>query len=180
MIPEKKNLYRIAITGPESTGKSTIAATLASHYGTIWVPEYAREYLKNLKRSYVEADLLEIAKGQLAREKEFEHKAQQFLFCDTELLVLKIWSQYKYGNTHPYIHENLVRSHYDLYLLMDIDLPWEYDPQREHPDKGKYFFEWFENELKDLKANYQIVNGTKEERKKNAIKIVDDFFQTSK
>jgi len=176
---KKEKIYRIAITGPESTGKSTLAKGLADHYNTIWVPEYAREYLGNLDRPYSEMDLLKIAQGQLALENSLQKEAHEFTFCDTELLVIKIWSEYKYGKAHPFIHENLSKNPYDLYLLMDIDLPWEYDPQREHPDKRRFFFDWYEKELKRLNANYYVVRGSSQKRMENAVKIVDAFFRSA-
>ncbi len=171
----KKNI-KIAITGPESTGKSFIAEGLSDYYQMPWVPEFARSYLSTLNRPYTEQDILNICKGQSDLEDSIASTAGSFLFCDTEMLVIKIWSLYKYGRVHPSILASCNKHHYDLFLLMDIDLPWEYDPQREHPDKRKFFFEWFKRELDEQKANYRIVSGTGEQRLKNAICIIDQYF----
>lgn len=172
----KIHTRKIAITGPESTGKSTIAKALATHYNSAWVPEYARDYLNSLKRPYTQEDLLLIAKGQIALENELLKAQNRFLFCDTDLLVLKIWAEYKYGKADPFILHNYQNSQYDLFLLMAIDLPWHHDPQREHPEKRKFFFDWFENELKQKNVNYVVVKGNQEERLQNAIKNIDLFF----
>lgn len=170
------SIKKIAITGPESTGKSTLARKLAEHYNTIWVPEYARAYIDQLNRPYNQNDLTEITKGQILHEKELISKANNYLFCDTELTVLKIWSEFKYGSIDPYIRSEYDKISYDLYILLDVDLPWQYDPQRENPELGKFFLTWFERELKAKGATYNIISGNTEERIKNACKAVDDLF----
>ncbi|MCK5101723.1 MAG: ATP-binding protein [Cyclobacteriaceae bacterium] len=166
-------MIRIAITGPESTGKSTFARKLAEHYKTVWVPEFARTYIDQLNRPYEQHDLIEIAKGQISHEKELISKANKYLFCDTELTVIKIWSEYKYGTVDSYILAEYYKMSYDLYLLMDINLPWEPDSQREHPEKRKFFFDWFEQELKAKGANYQVISGEGEIRFANACRAID-------
>ena len=135
-----KDILKIAIVGPESTGKSSLAEQLAVHYNTLWVPEYARAYLDKLSHPYTESDLLDIARGQLAMESSLSKKASRYLFCDTNLHVIKIWSEYKYKRCHTEILRNLHNDNYALHLLTNIDLPWEYDPQREHPHLRDFFF----------------------------------------
>jgi len=168
---------KIAITGPESTGKSQLARQLAIHYNTIYVPEYAREYINILERPYNKQDILEIAKGQFAKEKELESKAKKYLFCDTELIVTKIWCEHKYGNCHEWILEMINKNNYDLFLLTDIDLPWQADPQREHPDLREYLFQLYKKELQKRNYNFEIVSGFDNQRIKNAIDIIDNYFR---
>jgi NadR type nicotinamide-nucleotide adenylyltransferase len=165
-------IRKIAITGPESTGKSMLAAKLASYFHTVWVPEYAREYLEQLGRPYTEGDILQIAQGQMANEELQLPKANRFLFCDTELLVTKIWSEVKYKRCHPWILESLEVNRYDLYLLCDIDLPWQYDPLREHPDQRQYLFDLYHSELKSRNFPFAIVCGTGPDRLANAVEII--------
>ncbi|MCK4569489.1 MAG: ATP-binding protein, partial [Bacteroidales bacterium] len=98
-----KLTYRIAITGPESTGKSELAEQLAKHFNTVWVPEYSREYLRELSRSYGYDDILSIAKGQFEGEERMATKASGLLFCDTDFIVNKIWCIDKFGKCHPWI-----------------------------------------------------------------------------
>lgn len=167
---------KIAITGPESTGKSQLARQLATHYNTIYVPEYAREYINILERPYNKQDILEIAKGQFAKEKELESKAKKYLFCDTELIVTKIWCEHKYGNCHEWILEMINKNKYDLFLLTDIDLPWQEDPQREHPDLRKYLFQLYYDELRERNFNFKIISGLKEDRLRNAIRAVESIL----
>jgi len=167
-------LNRISITGPESTGKSWLAEQLAAHYHTIWVPEVAREYLLNLGRAYDFEDIVEIARAQLELENKLAGKAGSILFCDTDLLVPKVWSHFKYGKCDPWIEEMAKNHRYDLYLLCNIDLPWEDDPLREHPDRRKELFDFYLRELNELQTPYMIISGTGEERLRKAISAVDE------
>ena len=168
-------IRRIAITGPESTGKSVLAEQLASHFHTSWVPEYARAYLEKLEKPYVEHDLLMIAKGQLEREETQTNLAEKYLFCDTELLVIKIWSEVKYNHCDPWIMEAIETHRYDLYLLCDIDLPWQYDPLREHPHKRQYLYDLYYNELKSRQFPFAVIRGSGPDRLSNALKTIDNF-----
>jgi NadR type nicotinamide-nucleotide adenylyltransferase len=170
-------IRRIAITGPESTGKSELAKALAEHYRTVWVTEYAREYLDNLGRPYDYDDILKIAMAQVRGEEEQVKKARDYLFADTEMLVLKIWCDVKFGKCHSWIDERLKKQDYDLYLLTDIDLPWQPDPLREHPDKRKELFELYLSELKKRKLPFEIVNGLGRQRVKNAAEIIGKRFK---
>ncbi len=152
-------MKRIAITGPESTGKSSLARELARIFNTTWVPEYAREYLLELGLPYEEGDILKIAKGQLRSEEKMAHQASRLLFCDTDFLVTRIWSIVKYGRCSPWIEKKLEEHRYDLYLLCNIDLPWEFDPLREHPDKRLMLFDLYHRELTHRGFPFAVVSG---------------------
>jgi len=130
------------------------------------VEEEARSYLNKLDRPYTENDLLQIAKKQYAQENRLSSSSKPFLFCDTSLLVLKIWSEYKYKRVHPWIVEKLKKNKPSLYFLCNVDVPWESDPLREHPneaDRQALFF-LYQKELKLLKMPYIILSGRKERR----------------
>jgi NadR type nicotinamide-nucleotide adenylyltransferase len=169
-------LRRIAVTGPESTGKSTLSTDLARYFDTVWVKEYAREYIDQLNRPYEEADLLTIAKGQLQSEEAKAKEANRLLICDTELSVIKIWSEFKYNRCHPWILERLNRQHFDLYLLTATDLPWEEDPQREHPHQREELFKLYEKELKSRGAPYIIIRGNRQQRLQQAIRAIEPLL----
>lgn len=169
LSPTKK----IAITGPESTGKSWLAIQLAEHYRTVYVPEFARGYIDKLDRDYTQQDILEIARGQLALEQERVSSTRNYLFCDTELIVTKIWSLHKYGVCDPYILKHILSNKYDLFLLCDVDLPWEQDPQREHPHLRDWFFDWYQRELEEYGFPYGIIRGMGQQRLERAIAIID-------
>lgn len=172
----KNTPLKIAITGPESTGKSDLAQKLASHYHSAYIPEFAREYIGNLKRSYNYDDILIIAQNQLMLEADLGKHAQNYLFCDTELLVTRIWSLHKFGKCHDWITEQITSHKYDLYLLCDIDLPWQYDEQREHPHLRQFFLDWYKTELETFGLPYKVVSGLGNKRIQNAISIIDDYF----
>jgi NadR type nicotinamide-nucleotide adenylyltransferase len=171
-------LKKVVIIGPESTGKSTLAENLADHFGCLWVPEYARTYLENLGKTYVYDDLLKIAKGQLSLEDEMSLNSSKLLICDTDLNVVKVWSEHKFGKVHPWIEAQIKMRKYDLYLLTDIDIPWQDDPQREHPDPTmrRYFFELYRQILEDCGVPFEIVSGTEMNRRGFATEIIKRFF----
>lgn len=178
-LPTAKRPLRIAITGPESTGKSMLAQSLAQHYQSPWVPEYAREYLAQLGRPYREEDIVTIARGQFTREEAEASSATNFLFCDTELLVTYIWSMFKFGRCDSWIVEQMQQHPYDYYLLCDIDLPWEPDPLREHPGQREALFSLYRSELEKQMRPFGIVKGYGEERVRCAIRLLNGHFDNT-
>jgi nicotinamide riboside kinase len=123
-------LIRVAITGPECTGKSTLAKQLASHFDSVYVPEYARDYIANLYRPYDYEDVLHIAKVQRDQVYEFFSGANGVLFFDTYLIITKVWFDVVYGRHPEWIDEELSRKIIDLYLLCDNSIPWTADAVR--------------------------------------------------
>jgi len=178
MEKRSSNIIRIAITGPESCGKTTLAKQLAKEYDTVWVPEYAREYLDNLGRDYVYDDLEEIAKGQIRQEFKLMQDANKFIFADTELIVIKIWSLHKYKTCSNFILNAIEENPFDLYLLTYPDLEWEFDPLRELPSEElrKEVFDMYIKELENYGFRYEIIKGRGEERFKNAKAIVEKYL----
>ncbi|WP_285059701.1 ATP-binding protein [Pedobacter ginsengisoli] len=175
----KPHIKKIAVVGPESTGKSTITARLAKHYGTLWVPEYARYYCAALTAPCNLQDEVNMFHGQLALEDSILAIADKdLIFCDTTFITVKIWSDEVFGETPGIVLEALPLYHYDLYLLMDIDLPWQEDPLRDFPHKREHFMQVWHQELQSLNANYRIIGGEQDERLQNAIKVVDAFLRS--
>lgn len=173
-------MQKIVVTGPESTGKTTLARQLAKHFRTLWVPEFARTYIDGLNRPYQEADLLEIAKGQVASEIKMASKASDLLFIDTSLEVIKIWAEFRFGRCHPQILEELKERRHDFYLLCTPDLPWEFDPQRENPGDRHVLLKLYQNALTDLQVNFQEISGAGETRMAQAISAVNQVLPTIK
>lgn len=172
----KKHFKKIAIVGPESTGKSTITQQLALHYHTLWVPEYARYYCAALTEPCDLQDEINMFHGQVALEESILAVAQKdLIFCDTTFLTVKIWSDEVFGETPEIVLNALPQYHYDLYLLMDIDLPWQEDPLRDFPHKREHFMKVWKQELDALNANYTVIGGL-ENRLDNAIAAVDQFI----
>lgn len=161
-------MIKVGIIGPESTGKTALAKRLAEEYKTLWVPEYAREYLANLGRPYVQTDLLEIAQGQIDSVKAMRKKANRILFVDTDIHVIKVWSDYKYGNCDPWIMQKLRMNVCDIYLLTYHDVPYEEDPLRENPDDRDVLFDMYEKLANNRQLLYMVMKGSLEERVKAA------------
>jgi NadR type nicotinamide-nucleotide adenylyltransferase len=161
-------IKKVVVLGPECTGKSELSAYLADALHTVWVPEYAREYLDDLQRPYGPEDLPLIARGQLALEDAMERKANKVLICDTDLYVIKVWSNFKYGYCDPEILRSIASRGYDLYLLTYIDIPWAYDPLREHPDQREELYQLYLQEMKNQPVPFVEIKGTREARRKAA------------
>lgn len=159
-------MQRISLTGPESAGKSSLAAQLAAHYGTTWVPEYARAYLEAHGPTYALPDLAAIARGQLAAEDAVATQATGLLFCDTDLLVVKIWAENAFGTCPAWVLAELAKPRYALTLLLAPDLPWAPDPLREHPDPAQrwHFYELYRAELVGRGWPFVEISGPPEQR----------------
>ena len=147
-------MRKIIITGPESSGKTTLAEVLSKYFKISSSKEYARAYLKNFNKDYMQEDLLKIAKGQLASEKNTT-------ILDTDLITIKIWSNYKYGNCNKWILDQIQKqkSEKRFYLLCKPDIEWEADPLRENPKNRMKLFKLYKKEIENLNHKYYIVEG---------------------
>jgi len=174
--PHSSHIKKVAIVGPECTGKTDLSKYLASYFKTEWVPEYARAYIDKLNRPYDKSDLTKIAHGQLRVEDEWMQTANQVLICDTNLIVLKVWSDEKFADTEAEILTAMNNRHYDLLLLTNIDIPWEEDPQREHPDKREYFWNIYKKEAFNSKIPTIEISGAQEERRKKAVETIQKIL----
>lgn len=176
------NLIKVVLFGPESTGKTTMSELLAKHYNTVWVAEYAREYLQdkwnNERKTCEDSDLIPIAEGQIALENKLALKADRILICDTDLLETKVYSEEYYGGfVHPNLDKYALKNQYDLYLLTNIDTPWEADDLRDRPDQRHEMFQAFENTLKKYKRPFLKLNGSIKERMQLATEAIDKLLQ---
>lgn len=173
----KRSIKKIAIIGPESSGKTELCIAMADHFKARYVKEYARTFLPRLGRDYTADDLLFIAQMQLQSERNELIKADKILFCDTELINLKQWHLHKFGFGHEFFEAELNKKPYDFYLLTAPDLPWTFDPLRENPDKGEYFFEVYKSEIERYGFPYSVVSGEGKNRTACAIKAVEKFLK---
>jgi NadR type nicotinamide-nucleotide adenylyltransferase len=165
-------IKKIALIGPESTGKSELSEKLALHFNTEWVQEYARTYVATLNRPYELNDIITIAKKQIEIEKEKEKSANDFLFIDTELIIAKVWAEDVYNTCPDFILQELEKQQYDLYLLTLPDLPWIDDGIRENPHRRDYFFNAYKKELTQRQFNFVEISGLGEQRLQNALKAI--------
>jgi HTH-type transcriptional regulator, transcriptional repressor of NAD biosynthesis genes len=178
-IPEPVRPYfvrRVVIYGPESTGKTTLAEKLANHFKTVWVPEFARRYLDN-KGAWVElSDIDKIAAGQLASEDVLALQANRLLICDTELITTCVYSRHYFGECPLAVEQMADQRQYDLYLLLDIDVPFVADWQRPDGESREHFFATFRSELERRGRPYVVISGSYDERFGRAVKAIDELL----
>jgi len=178
---KNSNIIKVALFGPESTGKTTLAKRLAKHYNTVWVEEYARDYLQEKwdrnREICQKEDMMPIAYGQIDLENRKVKQANKVLFCDTNLLLSKVYSeQYYNGFVDPKLEEAALQHNYDIYFLTYIDTPWTPDDLRDKPNEREEMFTVFKNELEKQNIPYTILKGNREERLKTASKIIDSLL----
>ena len=175
-IDEGNSLLKVVITGPESTGKSALSASLSEHFKTSYVPEYAREYLQLKKGDYTQEDLTNIAERQIKSEDEYQRNNIGLIICDTSLEVIRVWSEWKYGSCDRFIIDNAKARTPDLFLLLKPDLPWQPDPQRENPDDRDKLFAYYQKSLSEYHTKVVEISGDGDKRITSAIKAIDEFY----
>ena len=168
-------MIKIAVTGPESSGKTSLAKHISKFFSLKLVSEYAREFLNLANGKYTESDLLLIAKEQY-KQNHLETLSGKGLVADTELTVISVWSQDKFGKIDPLIEQLRKKEKFDLYLLCYPDLPWEPDPLREDPFRRIELFENYLTFLDNANANYSIIKG--ENREKQAENHINKLYSS--
>jgi NadR type nicotinamide-nucleotide adenylyltransferase len=177
---------RIVVLGPESTGKSTLCKELAKYFQTNWVPEYSRAYLMQKENNYGFDDLKKIAEGQLNVEDQvFESyipsSTNQFhpIFIDTDMYVMKVWSEYVFNACDNSILTAIATRKYDLYLLCYPDLPWVPDPLREHPEEKERMkiYHYYKDAMINQTVPWVEIKGDYQKRVEDAINAVKLLFQ---
>ena len=176
---QQTNIIKVALFGPESTGKTTLAKQLAQHFNTAWVSEFARDYLQKkwdeTQTICQPEDLIPIAVGQTKLENDALNDAEIFLFCDTNLLVTKTYSEIYYGFCNPILDKAAKKHKYDLIFLTAIDVPWEKDDLRDKPTEREAVFEKFKSVLIENSKPFIVLSGNKEDRLQKAIDIVNNL-----
>ncbi|MBU3659147.1 MAG: ATP-binding protein [Flavobacteriales bacterium] len=155
-----KKPISVAFTGPESSGKTTLAQYVSATYTGFYVEEFARVFLQH-KNSYQQSDLDLIAEGQY---KSWQVK-HDFLVADTEMTVLCIWSLYKYQSVSARILELFKLQRFDVLFLCKPDIPWEFDPMRENPFNRDELFDLYHSFLIENKQTFVLVEGNEQQRK---------------
>ena len=178
---DKSKCIKIVLFGPESTGKTTLGLDLAKYYKTYLVKEFARNYLQkkwdDKKMKCDKNDLIQIAIEQLKSENKLSKIANKILFCDTNILVTKIWSETHFdGYCDPFLNKISNNTNYDLYILTDIDIPWEKDDLRDRPNDRKLFFDNFKETLIKNHKPFKLISGNLKERLKKSINFVDEIL----
>ena len=176
------DIVKVVLFGPESTGKTTLAQQLATHYETKWVPEFSRGYLQKKwdeERSICERqDILPIAAGQMQLENSLAEQANRVLICDTNLLETAVYSQaYFDGFCDPLLLKHALKAHYDMYFLTYIDIPWVEDDLRDRPHQRELMFAKFQKALEIHRKPYQMISGDSRERLGKAVKTIDKLLK---
>jgi len=170
----KNSLIQVVITGPESTGKTALAKALSEKCGSLWIPEYARQYVENLDRHYNFDDVVAIAEHQIAEEEAYASEVNQgVLFFDTWLIITKVWFDLVFGKCPEWITEHIQSSKIDLFLICDTDLPWVADAVRENGgEKREQLLRIYCNEIRSFGFQYEIITGFGPARMENALKAL--------
>jgi HTH-type transcriptional regulator, transcriptional repressor of NAD biosynthesis genes len=177
------NIVKVVLFGPESSGKTTLSQQLARYYNTVWVPEFARDYLQekwnNERKTCEMSDFIPIAIGQMELENKLATKADKVLICDTDLLETKVYSEEFYdGFVDDKLEEAALKNSYDLYLLTYIDTPWEKDDLRDRPEQRLEMFTAFENALIQNKRPYILLKGDKKTRLFTATEAINKIISS--
>ena len=172
---------RIAVYGPESTGKTELATKLAAHFGAPLVAEYARERWDQQGALTLE-NMLPVATEQWRREDEAVARANRLVICDTDALTTMLWSDLLYGTTPDELRRGAEQrcKHYALYLLLDIDVPFAPDPQRcfPNPDDREQAMRVWRGALDRRHLPYQLIQGNWVEREWRAIEVVERLLSS--
>lgn len=169
---------RIVITGPESTGKTTLAKQLAQTFNGLYVAEYAREYVEHLTGQYTYGDVENIAREQIDQYIQAKQSRVKYVFFDTWLIITKVWFEWVFGTVPGWIEDAISNCPVDLYLLCQPDLPWEPDSVRENGGENRIkLFEKYKEELIQRKLNFVEISGEGDDRIQKAVLVIKDFCQ---
>lgn len=168
---------RVCVTGPECTGKTTLAAQIASRYDTVWVPEYAREYALAVARPLTAADVEPIGRGQVANEGRLIAGAKRMIVFDTDLISTIVYARYYYGRVPEWIEREARARKSDLYLLLDIDVPYVRDAARDPASDRVAHFELFQRALGEHGADVVLIRGGWEERREGAVGAIERLLR---
>lgn len=166
----------IVVSGAESTGKSTLAEALSSHFLSPWIPEFSRSYVENLPGHYAFSDVEIIARKQIEQQLEAE-KRGGIIFFDTWLIITKVWFDVVYGCCPEWVEEHIRKSRIDLFLVCDIDIPWIADGVRENGGENRErLHKTYIQQIERFDFPYRIISGSGNERTANAIEIVNSLM----
>jgi len=168
--------FRVCLIGAESTGKTELAKELAKHFDAPWVAEYSREYAERVGRELSYMDVMPIARGQIELEERIAADARDLLILDTDLLSTVVYSRHHFGSC-PAIVEGLARQRLaDLYLLLDVDVPWIADPVRDSGPTRDALHDEFCRAVEEFKATYRTIRGRWGVRFERAVEVIESAY----
>lgn len=163
---------KIAIIGPESTGKTELCRALSDHFQAPWIPEYARQYIEQLDHPYTYDDVERIARKQVEELQLATRCSAAYLFVDTDLIITKVWFLHSYNRCPIWLQQAIMDASFDLYLLCKPDIPWEFDPVRENPEIRDFLYDWYRREIQNINKPYAEIGGLGQERLNNALQAL--------
>lgn len=163
---------KIVLTGPESSGKTALAAALSNALQEAFCPEFARFFVGNLGRAYTVHDLKTIGAGQKTWENWYGARARAFALCDTDWTVLHVWETYRFGTDRQWRLGYGAAAPADLYLLCSPDFAWQPDPLREHPDERNVLFGRYESLMRSIQAPFIVLRGSPDQRLSAAMNAI--------
>jgi NadR type nicotinamide-nucleotide adenylyltransferase len=166
-------VIRVVLAGSESTGKTTLAIRLATHYGVEYVPEFVREYAAQKDGPIDFTDHGPIARGQIALEDEYAARARSLVIQDTDLLSTVVYCDHYFGKCPSWIVEKARERRPDLYLLCEIDLPWIADGIRDRGHMREDMQELFRAAVRSSGAPFVAIDGDSDERLRKATDAID-------
>jgi nicotinamide riboside kinase len=168
MKQQQPKIY--VITGAESTGKSDLTKWLAAYFNVPYIPEFARSHIENLNRKYDYDDVEYIAKKQVEQINAYKNSGYPFIFVDTWLIITMIWFEFVFSKKPSWIETEILNTQIEMFLVCNIDLPWEPDPVRENGGKSRVILHnKYIDTIKKYHFNYKIVNGRDSERYRSAL-----------
>jgi HTH-type transcriptional regulator, transcriptional repressor of NAD biosynthesis genes len=179
ILPEARGYFlkRVALVGPESAGKTTLAEKLAAHFQTVHAPEYARGYIDALGPHWTDDAFVSIARGQRASQDALALDARRFLFSDTDALTTTLWARELLGHVPPEVKQLADSERYDLTLLCAATETWKPDPQRFQPElQARRDFEArLTAELKRQGRAFVKLTGSHDQRFSQAIDALENL-----
>jgi NadR type nicotinamide-nucleotide adenylyltransferase len=168
------DMLRICLIGADSTGKTTLAKALAAHFGTVYVPEYAREFLTRNGGTCTLRDMIHIASSQVDAEEVLIRAARNLIFCDGSPLASMVWSRRYFGTAEDSLVQLASKHGYALYLLTNIDLPWTVDGLRNSAEQRIWLHKEFVSALTTARSPYRLISGAGDERLNAAVEAVNE------
>lgn len=168
---------RIAVTGPESTGKTTLAMQLADIFKGQYIPEFAREYVEKLPRHYTYEDVEAIAHRQIEQYRATETNTEKLFIFDTWLIITKVWFDWVFQKTPDWLDQKIRECPIDLFLLCLPDLPWQPDPVRENGGENRLkLLDLYRDELHHYGFNFVEIGGVGDQRLQSALHVLNNFY----
>lgn len=150
---------RVVLTGPECSGKTTLAALLAARFDAPWVPEASRRFVETTRVTLSAATVEPIARLAMRLEDDALREAPPLLLRDTDLVSTVVYARHYYGHCPAWIEQEARARRADLYLLGTPDLPWTPDGVRDRPLQREELFTEFARALEEIGARAVVLRG---------------------